>query len=114
MGSHCRPDQLDHPDDLNFPIEADKARLKGVDIENLIHIHTNTRPQSDQLNLCSIAVRASTDQNRLRLDISRVEVGMIRYRSDTDRVKIFNPIKLDRYTKASRSTLDQLNVLLDQ
>jgi len=28
--SHCRSDQLDHPDPLNSPIKPDQARLKGV------------------------------------------------------------------------------------
>jgi len=29
-GTHCRSDQLDHPDLLNFPIKPDQAGLKGV------------------------------------------------------------------------------------
>ena len=62
------------------------------------------RPQLDQLDLCSIAAISSPDQISLRSDITQVEVGMIIYRSGTDRVKMFNPTKLDRYTKASRST----------
>ena len=30
IGSHCRSDQLDHPDPLNFQIKPDQAQLKGV------------------------------------------------------------------------------------
>ena len=62
------------------------------------------RPQLDQLDLCSIAARSSTDQIGLRSDITRVKVGKIGYISGTDLVNNFNPTKLDRYTNASPST----------
>jgi len=106
VGSHCRSHQLDHPDHLDFSLEPDQARLKGVYTISL-------RPRSQTLNypdpytsftrpldICLIAARYSPDQIGLRSDITRVEVGMIAYRSG----KIFNPTKLDRYMNAFRST----------
>jgi len=61
-------------------------------------------PQLDQLDLCLIAARSSTDQIGLRSDITRVKVGKIGYISGTDLVNNFNPTKLDRYTNVSPST----------
>ena len=58
LGSHCRSDQLDHPDHPNSPIRPDQARLKAytrllLDLLSITHdshtiIHdsftTSTRP----------------------------------------------------------------------
>ncbi|KAH3809832.1 hypothetical protein DPMN_138212 [Dreissena polymorpha] len=91
VGSHCRSDQLDHPDHQNFPIKPDQAQLKRVyttssrplaDITRPSHdsFTTSTQPsfqfqldlldlyaspirsQLDQVDLSSIATRSSHDQ----------------------------------------------------
>ncbi|KAH3833532.1 hypothetical protein DPMN_106844 [Dreissena polymorpha] len=91
VGSHCRSDQLDHPDHRNFPTKPDQARLKRVyttssrplvDSTRPLHdsLTTSTRPtfrfpldhldlyaspmrsQLDQVDLSSIATRSSHDQ----------------------------------------------------
>ena len=113
--SPCRSDKLDHLDSLTFP---DYARPSWTNrhiyqffsttsrSQTLIYADlyaSFTRPQLDQLDLCSIAARSSRDQIGLQSDITRVEVGMIGYRSG----KKINPTKAnkpDRYTNASGST----------
>jgi len=76
VGSHCRSDQLDLPDPLNFPIEPDQARLKGVyttysrplvDYRHSI-IPTYTRALRGQLDLCSVAIGMLLDQFDLLLE----------------------------------------------
>ncbi|KAH3843168.1 hypothetical protein DPMN_116678 [Dreissena polymorpha] len=91
VGSHCRSDQLDHPDHQNFPTKPDQARLKRVYttssrpiVDNTLPPHdsftTSTQPsfrflldhlnlyaspirsQLNQVDLSSIATRSSLDQ----------------------------------------------------
>ncbi|KAH3872265.1 hypothetical protein DPMN_035480 [Dreissena polymorpha] len=47
VGSHCRSDQLDHPDHRNFPTKPDQARLKRVYTTSSRPIVDNTRPPHD-------------------------------------------------------------------
>jgi len=86
--SHSRSDQLDHPDPLTFPIKPDQVRLKVVYTtssqplvvhrRSIIPTFTRafTRPQLDQLVLCSVAAKSSPDQIGLRSDITRVQIGI--------------------------------------
>ncbi|KAH3720824.1 hypothetical protein DPMN_063729 [Dreissena polymorpha] len=91
VGSHCRSDQLDHPDHQNFPTKPDQARLKRIYTTSSRSLVENTRPphdsfttstqpsfrfpldhldlyaspipsQLDQVDLSSIANRSSHDQ----------------------------------------------------
>ncbi|KAH3704840.1 hypothetical protein DPMN_079901 [Dreissena polymorpha] len=91
VGSHCRSDQLDHPDHRNFPTKPDQALLKRVYTTSSRPLVDNTRPphdsfttstqpsfrflfdhldlyassirsQRDQVDLNSIATRSSHDQ----------------------------------------------------
>ncbi|KAH3707506.1 hypothetical protein DPMN_066914 [Dreissena polymorpha] len=91
VGSHCRTDQLDHPDHRKFPTKPDQARLKRVYTTSSRPLVDTTRPphdsfttttqpffrfpldhldlyaspirsQLDQVNLSSIATRSSHDQ----------------------------------------------------
>ncbi|KAH3720117.1 hypothetical protein DPMN_063010 [Dreissena polymorpha] len=47
VGSHCRSDQLDHPDHQNVPTKPDKARLKRVYMTSSRPLVDNTRPPHD-------------------------------------------------------------------
>ncbi|KAH3702893.1 hypothetical protein DPMN_077920 [Dreissena polymorpha] len=91
VGSHCRSDQLDHPDHQNLQTKLDQARLKRVYTTSSRPLVDNTRPphnsfttstqqsfrfpldhldlygsaiqsQLDQVDLSSITTRSSHDQ----------------------------------------------------
>jgi len=127
--SHCRSDQLDHPDPLTFPIKPDQARLKGVyttssrplvDHRRSI-IPTCTRPLHvlDSTNWTSarslpnlhrpdrdaIGYYSSTDriQIGLRSDITREQIG---YRSGCDRILLEYRSDTDRVKTFNPTKLD--------
>ena len=105
MGSHYRSDQLDHPGPLNYPIQPDQARLKGVNTTSSRHlvdykrliIPTYTRALHD-LNSATWTFPANMPTSgRYRLE-GGISAGVCRHRADVGPtyvlcINVFFPLK---------------------
>ena len=77
---------------VRFPLPIRSTKRRKHDFF-LTSSRLQTRPQIDQLDLCSIAARFSPDPIGLQSDIIPVEVWMIGYKSGTHWVNFTNPTK---------------------
>ncbi|KAH3851115.1 hypothetical protein DPMN_093596 [Dreissena polymorpha] len=64
VGSHCRSDQLDHPDHGNFPTKPDQARLKRVYTTSSRPLVDTTRPPHDSFTTSTQPIPISARSTR--------------------------------------------------
>ncbi|KAH3787547.1 hypothetical protein DPMN_165673 [Dreissena polymorpha] len=91
VGSHCRSDQLDHPDHRNFPTKPDQARLKSGFTTSSRPLVDNTRSQHDSFT--------TSTQPSFRFPLDHLDLYASPIRSQLDQVDL-SPI-------ATRSSHDQ-------
>ncbi|KAH3844149.1 hypothetical protein DPMN_086403 [Dreissena polymorpha] len=98
VGSHCRSDQLDHPDHRNFPTKPDQARLERVYTTSSRPLVDNTRPPHDSFT--------TSTQPYFRLQLDYLDLYASPIRSQLDQV--------DLSSIATRSLHDQIVMVVLQ
>ncbi|KAH3844060.1 hypothetical protein DPMN_086333 [Dreissena polymorpha] len=98
VGSHCRSDQLDHPDHRNFPTKPDQARLERVYTTSSRPLVDNTRPPHDSFT--------TSTQPSIRLPLDHLDLYASPIRSELDQV--------DLSSIATRSLHDQIVMVVLQ
>ncbi|KAH3831876.1 hypothetical protein DPMN_105148 [Dreissena polymorpha] len=96
--SHCRSDQLDHPDHRNFPTKPDQARLKRV-------YTTSSRPLVDNIGPTHDSFTKST-QPSFQFPLDHLDLYASPIRSQLDQV--------DLSLIATRSSHDQIVMVVLQ
>ncbi|KAH3795670.1 hypothetical protein DPMN_149226 [Dreissena polymorpha] len=91
-GSHCRSDQLDHPDHQNFPTTPEQARLKRIYTTCSQSLVDNTRPRH-------VSLTTST-QPSFRFPLDHLDLYASPIRSQLDQV--------DLSSIANRSSHEQI------
>ncbi|KAH3781953.1 hypothetical protein DPMN_159862 [Dreissena polymorpha] len=98
MGSHCRSEQLDHPDHRNFPTKSDQARLERVYTTYSRSLVDNTRPQHDSFT--------TSTQPYFRFPLDHLDLYASPIRSHLDQVDLSSIV--------TRSLHDQIVMVVQQ